>query len=104
MVSILIPVNGDTLAKRDIVIKTLATDNKAVTRVEFFVDRSLVRTDNLGGAADTFRHTWSDTAAQTAAAPDRPTTRMRSSRTRLGGRPAARTSCRATSTPARTSR
>jgi hypothetical protein len=68
VVSIVMPVNGDTLAKGDIVIKTVATDNKSVTKVEFFVDGSLVGTDNVGGAADTFRYTWSDTAAQTAGA------------------------------------
>jgi hypothetical protein len=65
-VSIVNPVGGDTLAKGDIVIKAVATDNKAVAKVEFYVDGSLKGTDNVGGAADTFRYTWSDTAAQTA--------------------------------------
>ncbi len=68
VVSIVVPVNGDTLTKGDIVIKTVATDNKSVTKVEFFVDGSLVGTDNVGGTADTFRYTWSDTAAQTSGA------------------------------------
>jgi hypothetical protein len=55
-----------TVAKGDIVIKAVATDNKGVTKVEFYIDGTLKGTDNVGGAGDTFRYTWSDTAAQVA--------------------------------------
>ncbi|HTW91495.1 MAG TPA: Ig-like domain-containing protein [bacterium] len=65
-VSIVVPVSGDTLAKGSIAIKALATDNKAVAKVEFYLDGSILGTDNVGGAGDTFRYTWADTAAQTA--------------------------------------
>jgi hypothetical protein len=67
-VSIVNPVSGDTLAKGDIVIKAVATDNKAVAKVEFYQNGTILGTDNVGGAGDTFRYTWSDTAAQTAGA------------------------------------
>lgn len=53
-----------TVNRGDIVIKAVATDNKAVTKVEFHVAGALKGTDNVGGAGDTFRYTWSDTAAQ----------------------------------------
>ena len=66
VVSIVSPVGGDTLGKGNIVIKAIATDNKAVAKVEFYLDGSILGTDNVGGAGDTFRYTWSDTAAQTA--------------------------------------
>ena len=65
-VSIVLPAGGDTLAKGSIVITAIATDNKAVAKVEFYADGSILGTDNVGGAGDTFRYTWSDTAAQTA--------------------------------------
>jgi hypothetical protein len=66
VVSIVGPVGGDTLAKGDIVIKAVATDNKTVAKVEFYIDGALKGTDNVGGAGDTFRYTWADTAAQTS--------------------------------------
>jgi hypothetical protein len=64
VVSIVFPSDGATVHKGDIVIKAVATDNKAVAKVEFYVDGNLKGTDNVGGAGDTFRYTWSDTAAQ----------------------------------------
>ena len=60
--NIVVPVSGDTLAKGNIVIKAVATDNKAVTKTEFYIGGTLKGTDNTGGAGDTFRWTWSDTA------------------------------------------
>lgn len=63
-VSIVFPANGATVNKGDIVIKAVATDNKAVTKVEFYIAGALKGTDNVGGAGDTFRYTWSDTANQ----------------------------------------
>jgi hypothetical protein len=63
-VSIVSPANGATVNKGDIVIKAVATDNKGVSKVEFSIDGVLKGTDNVGGAGDTFRYTWSDTAAQ----------------------------------------
>ncbi len=53
-----------TVNRGDIVIKAVATDNKAVAKVEFYVAGTLEGTDNIGGAGDTFRYVWSDTAAQ----------------------------------------
>jgi hypothetical protein len=67
-VSIVSPVGGDTLAKGNIVIKAVATDNKAVAKVEFYQNGTILGTDNVGGAGDTFRYTWSDTATQTGGA------------------------------------
>jgi parallel beta-helix repeat protein len=64
VVSIVFPANGATVAKGSIEIKAVATDNKAVTKVEFYIGGTLKGTDNVGGAGDTFRYTWSDTAGQ----------------------------------------
>lgn len=64
VVAVVFPANGSTVAKGSIVIKAVATDNKGVTKVEFYVDGALKGTDNVGGAGDTFRYTWSDTAGQ----------------------------------------
>ncbi|MCX6841563.1 MAG: Ig-like domain-containing protein [candidate division WOR-3 bacterium] len=64
VVSIVVPANGATVNKGDIVIKAVATDNKGVSKVEFSIDGALSGTINVGGAGDTFRYTWSDTAAQ----------------------------------------
>jgi hypothetical protein len=64
VVSIVFP--SGTVNRGDIVIKAVATDNKAVTKVEFYIDGALKGTDNVGGAGDTFRYTWSDTANQVA--------------------------------------
>jgi hypothetical protein len=63
-VSIVSPATGATVNKGDIVIKAVATDNKGVSKVEFSIDGALSGTINVGGAGDTFRYTWSDTAAQ----------------------------------------
>jgi hypothetical protein len=65
-VTIVFPANGATVNRGDIVIKASATDNKSVVKVEFYINGSLTGTDNVGGAGDTFRYTWSDTAAQVA--------------------------------------
>ncbi len=67
-VNIANPVGGDTLAKGSIVIKAVATDDKSVAKVEFYVDGALKGTDNVGGAGDTFRYTWADTSEQTSGA------------------------------------
>jgi hypothetical protein len=64
VVTIVFP--SGTVNRGDIVIKAVATDNKAVTKVEFYIDGNLKGTDNVGGAGDTFRYTWSDTANQVA--------------------------------------
>jgi hypothetical protein len=66
VVSIVFPAGGATVNKGDIVIKAVATDNKAVTKVEFYVDDTLVGTDNTGDADTLFQYTWSDTAGQVA--------------------------------------
>ena len=64
VVSIVFPAGGATVNKGDIVIKAVATDNKGVTKTEFYIGGTLKGTDNVGGAGDTFRYTWSDTANQ----------------------------------------
>ena len=64
VVGIVLPANGDTVSKGDIAVNAVATDNKAVTKVEFYVDGALLGTDSIGGAGDTFRWVWTDTAAQ----------------------------------------
>ena len=46
IVSIVLPAGGDTLAKGSIVITAIATDNKAVAKVEFYADGSILGTDN----------------------------------------------------------
>ena len=63
-VSIVFPASGATVNKGDIVVKAVATDNKAVTKVEFYVDGTLFGTANVSSTSDTFQQTWSDTAAQ----------------------------------------
>ncbi|MFO7676164.1 MAG: Ig-like domain-containing protein [bacterium] len=65
-VTIVFPGNGATVNRGDIVIKAVATDNEDVTKVEFYINGTLTGTDNVGGAGDTFRYTWSDTTAQVA--------------------------------------
>jgi hypothetical protein len=65
-VSIVSPADGATVNKGVIVIKAIATDNKAVNRVEFYIDGNLRVVDNVGGAGDTFHYTWWDTAGQAA--------------------------------------
>jgi hypothetical protein len=52
-VSIVEPANNDTLSAGNISIKAVATDNKGVTKVEFYVDDTLKNTAN-SGTADTF--------------------------------------------------
>lgn len=62
-VTIVSPVNNDTIAAGNILIKAYATDNKAVTKVEFYIDNTLKGSDQAG-TADTFRYIW-DAAAET---------------------------------------
>lgn len=64
-VNIVYPANGETLAAGSITIKAVATDNKAVAKVEFYVDNALKGTDQTGGAGDTYRYVWSAAAEQT---------------------------------------
>jgi hypothetical protein len=66
VVSIVSPAGGATVNKGDIVIKAVATDNKAVTKVEFYIDGVVKDTATVAVTGDTFRYTWSDTAAQVA--------------------------------------
>ena len=66
VVSIVSPGNGDTVKAGDIVIKAVATDGEAVTKVEFYIDGTLAGTDSVGSPGDTFRYTWSDSAIQVA--------------------------------------
>lgn len=63
VVSIISPVNNDTITAGNILIKVYATDNKEVTKVEFYIDNNLKGTDQAGNA-DTFRYTW-DASAET---------------------------------------
>jgi parallel beta-helix repeat protein len=56
-VSIVVPTNGSSVGHGMITIKALATDDVGVTKVEFYVDGSLVDTDN-SGTADTFAGNW----------------------------------------------
>lgn len=63
VVSIISPVNNDTITTGNILIKVYATDNKEVTKVEFYIDNNLKGTDQAGNA-DTFRYTW-DASAET---------------------------------------
>jgi YVTN family beta-propeller protein len=62
---IIMPGDGDTVSQVSIKIKVLATDNKAMSRVEFYVDNHLKGTDNVGDA-DTFRYTWDPTGESLA--------------------------------------
>ncbi|MCX6844726.1 MAG: Ig-like domain-containing protein [candidate division WOR-3 bacterium] len=55
--AIIMPNDGDTLAQVSVKIEVRATDNKAISRVEFYVDDHLKGTDNVGDS-DTFRYTW----------------------------------------------
>ena len=56
-VTITVPSEGDTLAQGSIEVKARATDNRAISRVDFYVDNNLKGTDSTGDA-DTFRYTW----------------------------------------------
>jgi hypothetical protein len=56
-VVIVTPTAGETLAQGNIAIKVRATDDQAMSRVEFYVDNNLKDTDSTGDA-DTFRYTW----------------------------------------------
>ncbi|MBN2464109.1 hypothetical protein JXD38_00595 [candidate division WOR-3 bacterium] len=63
-VSIVSPVDGSSVNRGDVVIRAVATDNKGVSCVEFFVDDTLVGSANTPTAGDTFECEWSDTASQ----------------------------------------
>jgi hypothetical protein len=62
-VTIVAPGNNETVARGNVLIKVYATDNTAVTKVEFYVDGTLKGSDE-NGAADTFRYTWDASAEQ----------------------------------------
>jgi hypothetical protein len=57
IVVITMPSDGDTLTQGNIAITVHATDNKAVTKVEFYVDNAMKGVDSTADA-DTFRYTW----------------------------------------------
>jgi hypothetical protein len=61
VVVIVSPGNGETLAQGNIAVKVHATDDKAMSRVEFYVDNTLKSTDSLADA-DTWRWTWDATS------------------------------------------
>jgi len=61
VVSIKSPANGATLAPGNITIKAYATDNKEVTKVEFYAGTTLIGTDESGNS-DTFDVSWTATA------------------------------------------
>ena len=56
-VVIIMPGDGDTLTQGNVAITVHATDNKAMSRVEFYVDNALKGADSTADA-DTFRYTW----------------------------------------------
>ncbi len=56
-VVITMPSEGDTLTQGNVAITVHATDNKAVSRVEFYVDNAMKGADSAADA-DTFRYTW----------------------------------------------
>jgi hypothetical protein len=60
-VVITMPSEGDTLTQGNVAITVHATDNKAMSRVEFYVDNALKGADSTGDA-DTFRYTWDATS------------------------------------------
>jgi hypothetical protein len=62
-VSIVVPVNGDTLAPGTVTIKAVANDNEGVTKVEFHVGATKIGEDATS-TADTFDVSW--TAAEGA--------------------------------------
>ena len=55
------PGDGDTLTQGNVAIKVRATDDKAMSRVEFYVDNALKGADSTG-VADTFSFTWNATS------------------------------------------
>lgn len=57
VVTIVVPTNGATLAPGTITIKAVATDNKGVSKVEFYVGVTKLGEDATG-TADTFDVTW----------------------------------------------
>jgi hypothetical protein len=67
VVSLVSPVANDTLVRDTIVIRARATDTKALDRVEFYVDDSLVR-QATSGVQDVFSHSWNATLKPTRTA------------------------------------
>jgi len=61
VVTIVTPADGDTLAPGNITIKAVATDNKGVTKVIFYVGATEIGSDATG-TADTFDVSWTAAA------------------------------------------
>ncbi len=64
VVTIVAPTAGDTLSPALITVKAVATDDKAVTRVEFYVGNRLLGEDSTA-TADTFTTEWNATTDTT---------------------------------------